>query len=105
MSWLSKAFGGGGSKSSSSTTNQTTLNTTTTTIIETDKLAEALQNQAEAMENIGSAEVQLKVAETNAKLNQNALFFNEIEGGLKKWAFLGIFAYGSYRIFKKGKLI
>jgi len=101
MGFLSDIFGGGGSSSSSKTVNQTTLNTTTTTIFETDELAKAMQSQADA--TLKSS--QMELIKEKAKLNQNALFFNEIEGGLKKWAFLVVFAYGGYRIIKKGKLL
>lgn len=105
MGFFSSLFGGGGS--SSSTTSNTKVNVDTTTIIKTDKLAEAMQNQVNAAANgneIANAQTKVAIAEANAKLKQNALFFNQAEMGLKKWAFLGVVSYGGYRIYKKGRL-
>ena len=100
---------GGGSNSSSTTVNETVLNTTTntqmTTIIETDELAKALEKNANATLSVGQADLLLKKAQAEAELTQNAIFVNELEGGIKKWALLGVVGYGGYKIFKKGKLL
>jgi len=97
MSWLSSIFGGGSSNSSSQTTNKTTLTTNTTTVVETDELAKAMQSQADATAQSN----QVELLKEKAKLNQNFTLFNELEGGIKKWALLGGFGFVIYKIMKK----
>lgn len=89
-------MGGGGSSSSNYTTS--TVNVDTTTIINTDELAKALQMQTKVEADSKNAELIIKAAEAQAKLNQNALFFQEVEGGIKKYAMLGGLSYVAYKI-------
>ena len=96
---------GGGSSSSSQTINETNLTTNTTTIIETDELAKALQKNANATMTVGQANLLLNKAKAEAELNQNALFVDDLEKGVKKWALISLVGYGGYKIIKKGKLI
>ncbi len=94
-------MGKGGSSSQAVNTTQATVTSTNIVNMDTKALAKALQEKTKADLTIGKADLILKNAEAKAKLEQNAVIANDIKSGLKKYIFLGGFAYAGYKIMKK----
>lgn len=85
--------------SSSTSTTKSDINVTTNTVIQTDKLAKAIEEATKAEITNAQAQIMLESAKTKAELTQKQALFNKFENDMKQAGKVAIGGFIAYKLF------